>query len=303
MARRGSSQVLWIGVALAMLIAASVASTATALAAAPAAAEASSQAPAGAALTIRARSCPGSYVANAHAADCDEEFGFPVRYTADGPTTATAKTDAGGDARFAALPAGNYDVGESDIPFDFFDFIEELVVSCESVAGTDPEVPFVATDRGVRVDLRSGQEVACGFFYVGADLRGFPTATLTIHNRLCPPGFPGPDYDAACHGTAAPAGLEFGVAGPDPATASTDEAGNTTFRLAEGRYRVRGGVPGEFATLAVFCAPAARPGTPYPFTPLRGGPRGPEDETGIELDLVGGGDVVCDWYNTPDAGE
>jgi len=96
--------------------------------------------------------------------------------------------------------------------------------------------------------------------------------------------------------------LEFSLTGPDDRTASTDDQGNTAFRVAEGRYEVRGGVPGEFARLAVFCAPAASPGVAFPITIVRGGVRGPEAPVGIGIDLGGGDDVVCDWYNTPEPG-
>ncbi len=126
-------------------------------------------------------------------------------------------------------------------------------------------------------------------------------AALTIHNRLCPAGYAGSNHYRDCHDTPAPAGLEFTAVGATTVRATTDATGNAAFSLAAGTYEVRGGVPGEFATLNLFCAPASAPGTPFPFTLLRGGVRGPNDPTGVRLSLAPGDAVICDWYNTPES--
>ncbi len=254
----------------------------------------------GASLTVHARMCPPQYVANAFYADChDRPLSAGFTYTAMGPERVEAETDAAGDVRFVDLAPGEYVVGEGEIPFDF---IDRLVSFCAPVIAPGTRFPFESLRRGVRLDLAAGDAVVCDLYYVGSDARGLPSADLTIHNRLCPPGFAGRDFYGACHDTPAPARLEFSLDGPDQATASTDQAGNTAFRVASGRYEVRGGVPGEFATLAVFCAPAAAPATRFPFTLIGGGTRGPTDLVGIELDLAAGDAVVCDWYNTPEGG-
>ena len=78
--------------------------------------------------------------------------------------------------------------------------------------------------------------------------------------------------------------------------ATTNAKGNTRFELAPGSYGVRG-VPGDFARLNVLCAPASAPGTPFPFTPLLGGIRGPSDLSGVRLALAASDAVVCDWSN------
>lgn len=252
-----------------------------------------------ASLTIHARSCPPRYIANAHFEDCHDDLLTGVGYTAEGSITARAETGAEGNAVFAGLPAGAYTFEDADSPFEFIDRLDRF---CSEVGAPGKAVPFVATGRGVRIDLAAGERIVCDFYYVGADLRGSPTATLTIHNRLCPADFAGRDYYGACHDTAAPADLEFLVDGPDTAAASTDERGNTAVRVAEGRYNVRGGVPGEFARLAVFCARTATPGVAFPISPILGGPRGTADPVGIVVELAGGDDIACDWYNTPESG-
>lgn len=302
MARNGLPQISRIGLAPAIVVlAVGVACAAWLPLLAAAAPATAAPATAGiASLTIRARTCPPRYVAHAYAVDCDKAFGFGVEYSARSAShTATAETDQAGNARFEALPVGRYTVEEMAIPFDF---IDELVVACAPSAMPDAPVPFTVTERGVRLNLASGADVTCDFFYLGSDARGLPTATVTIHNRLCPVGFAGPNYYAVCHGTPAPAGLEFVVDGPDQATASTDEAGNTAFRVAAGRYTILGGVPGDFATTNVFCAPAAQPGSRFPSTSIGGGTRGADDQIGVGLDLAAGDDVLCDWFNTPESG-
>jgi len=124
------------------------------------------------------------------------------------------------------------------------------------------------------------------------------TATLTIHNRLCPAGFTGPDYFGTCHDTPAPAGLQFVAEGPEVVDAFNDASGNAVFAdLTPGTYSVRGGVPLDFAKLHIACTPAATPGTPYPFTPLPAG--GASATTGAQITLAAGANIVCDFYNTP----
>lgn len=125
-------------------------------------------------------------------------------------------------------------------------------------------------------------------------------ASLTIHNRLCPEGYAGTNYFRDCHERSVGAGLEFSVRGQERMTRRTNVDGNVTFGLEPGRYLVRGGVPGEFAATRVFCAPAAEPGTRFPFRALPG-VRGGADVGGIRIRLAPGDAVVCDWYNIPES--
>ncbi len=117
------------------------------------------------------------------------------------------------------------------------------------------------------------------------------TATITIHNRICPEGFSGPDYYGTCHDTAPNPGLPFFISGPESASATTDSSGNVTFTgLTPGDYAVSGGVPGEFASVNYFCAGADALTVAYPFTATA---------TGITVALTAGANIICDWYNTP----
>ena len=253
-----------------------------------------------ASVTVHSRNCPTAYAGTSYYEDCHATPLTGIEYTVEGPETAARVTGADGNVVFAGLVPGTYVVEEYAIPFDF---IDRLVVFCAPAAAPGTAFPFVATGRGARLDLAPGDDVVCDFYYVGTDARGELPVALTIHNRLCPEGFSGPDYYGACHHTPAPAGLDFvalPVATDDAVEATTDAAGNVAFDLMPGEYTVRGGVPGEFATLTVFCAAASAPGTEFPVTPVGGGTRGPGDLTGIRIVLGAGEAVVCDWYNTPE---
>jgi len=196
-------------------------------------------------------------------------------------TLADARRD-GGVVTWSRLPFGTYTLSETRLP-----------------AGHDAYVVNGPTPGPGRIALRRSAPRVDAAVY---NFKPAPApATLTIHIRLCPTGYAGSDFYPDCHGTPAPAGLEFTATGPTTATAATDASGNATFTLAPGTYEVRGGVPGDFARLNLFCAPASAPGTPFPFTPLLGGVRGPNDPTGLRLALAAGDAVVCDWYNTPES--
>ena len=144
--------------------------------------------------------------------------------------------------------------------------------------------------------------VALGALLAPAADAGYTGAKLTIHNRLCPREYTGTNYYRDCHDSPA-VGMEFRLAGAQRASGTTDSAGNVSFDLLSGRYRVRGGVPGEFATLNVYCSEANASGgsSPYPFRYIRDGVRGPNDPSGIRIELGAGDRVICDWYNTPES--
>ena len=144
--------------------------------------------------------------------------------------------------------------------------------------------------------------VALGALLAPAADAGFTGATLTIHNRLCPRGYTGTNYYRDCHDRAA-VGMEFTLAGAQRASGTTDSEGNVSFDLLSGAYRVRGGVPGDVATLRVYCSEANTSGgrTPYPFRYIRNGVRGPNDPSGIRIELGAGDNVICDWYNIPES--
>ena len=256
-------------------------------------------------LTVTARLCAVGYTGGDYANDCLEPVAgvLLTAYGGDGGPP-TALTDANGVATidgFAGAPFPRFVLLALDIPGEFV----EQAVFCADAAGNPYAVS--TTPEGFGITVESGAQVGCSWYVTPLDMRGEPApapqagARLTIHNRLCPEGFTGPDYYSACHAQPAPAGLEFAIEGDAVVTGVIDTAGNVTFDLEAGDYLVRGGVPGEFATLTVYCAAAATPGVAFPITLLGDGVRGPDDTTGIALSLAPADEVVCDWYNTPES--
>ena len=86
-------------------------------------------------------------------------------------------------------------------------------------------------------------------------------AALTIHHRVCPAGYTGPDFYTTCHDD--PVDFwELFLRGPENRTAETDANGDATFPdLIPGTYGIRGGGgPTDLVDLEVFCArPNRRP--------------------------------------------
>lgn len=225
--------------------------------------------------------------------------GFDLRLTTPAGTTLTLADAArdGGVVVWSGLPYGSFTLAETRLP-----------------AGHDVYVIDGPTPGPALIPLDGAAPRYAAAVY---NFRPDPSAaSLTIHNRLCPEGHGGTNLYRDCHETPTGAGLEF-IATPVPTgtptaaatdstapaavVATTDLAGNATLTLPPGTYDLRGGVPGDFARLALFCAPAAAAGTRFPTTPLLGGVRGPNDPTGARLTLAAGDTVVCDWYNTPES--
>ena len=148
--------------------------------------------------------------------------------------------------------------------------------------------------RGIRWIAGLALLLAFSALAVPAPSAGAQTgATLTVHLRICPADFTGPDYYGTCHGTAPDTSYDFTVTGPETATAGTDASGNVTFSgLAAGTYDVQGGPPGDVTRLNAYCADADDLSTAVPFT---------DNGSYISLALANGDNVVCDWYITPES--
>lgn len=118
-------------------------------------------------------------------------------------------------------------------------------------------------------------------------------AAVTIHSRICPVGFAGPDYYTNCHDSPlAEVTFTLSLAGTGAiveATTATD--GNLDFvGLPYGTYIIEDSVPGEFAAYAAYCSDQNQNAVPFAYT----------DTGGIQFDLnVAGIAVTCDWYVAP----
>lgn len=245
-------------------------------------------------LTLHLRECPLDYAGEDFYGAC---HGRPMTggygVSAIGPDdTAAGTTDAGGDVTFDGLAPGTYQVYGGPPARGI-----EMRVFCAPASAPGTPFPFApgdpATNSRMVITLGAGDEVICDWYFLpettagAAGLAADETATLTIHRRVCPADFFGPDFYGVCHDAPQTAGVELFLEGPAERIGRTDGAGDVVFaELPPGMYRVfDSDTGGDFTTLHVFCAPAASPGTPFP--------------AGLSLvGLAAGDDVVCDWYYT-----
>lgn len=114
-----------------------------------------------------------------------------------------------------------------------------------------------------------------------------PTATLTVHFRICDAIPADGDYYNTCHDNGSGAGVYLEISDADDrslvASGTTDAAGNVTFALYAGAYTV-GGPPGDFLDAsAIFCSQNSAPSEAIPYP----------------VNLGTGGAVTCDFYVVP----
>lgn len=113
------------------------------------------------------------------------------------------------------------------------------------------------------------------------------TATVEIHKRLCPTGYSNNNYFQDCHESPQD-GIVFELGN---LRASTGADGNVVFtELLGGTYTITESIPGDAADTVVFCSYAEVLEQNASFTYVPGG---------ISLDVPGGSNIVCDWYNIP----
>jgi hypothetical protein len=114
-----------------------------------------------------------------------------------------------------------------------------------------------------------------------------PTATLTVHFRICDEIPAGGDYYSTCHDNGSGAGVYLEVSNADiggvAASGTTGADGNITFALFAGSYSV-GGPPGDFLDAsAIFCSQNSSPSVAIAYP----------------VNLGTGGAVTCDFYVVP----
>jgi hypothetical protein len=180
-------------------------------------------------------------------------------------------------------------------------------------------------DGQIKMTLADRGRIACDFFTVSEALPGSGnvddsgdqqdgdtgngdgdvsaaagTASIEFHVATCAPGYDGSDYFNDCGGNGTD-GVTFSVEGQG--TSTTDTATSNVpvqpgfgiaviDNLPADTYTMSEDVPGDFASIWVYCANS--PG---------GGDRIPTPENGsqqFDITLAEGQAVICDWFITPD---
>lgn len=200
------------------------------------------------------------------------------------PVTLTTGSSGVGTVLFESLPSNTYQL-VSNIP----GHSNPAYVYC-GVEGT--ELPFVGiTSVSFDIDATAGSYL-CQWFNVPENLSGY-SDTVTVTNFLCPPGTTG-DFASRC-GTAPLAGATLLLArsGSTELEAVTDAAGVASFeRLMPGDYQLTN-VPPAGTNIAVYVVSCVADGQTFAFS------YEDQQSMSIALELPGGADIDCAWYNVP----
>ena len=113
-----------------------------------------------------------------------------------------SSTDADGNVLFYDLLGGTYTITES-IPGDAAD----TIVFCSYVEVLEQNASFTYVPGGISLDVPSGSDIVCDWYNIPLNLRGDPGdapgegSSVTVHARLCPPGYTGDQPFDVCHDT------------------------------------------------------------------------------------------------------
>ncbi|HEV2127658.1 MAG TPA: hypothetical protein VGR22_03455 [Thermomicrobiales bacterium] len=242
-----------------------------------------------ASVEIHKRLCPTGYSDNNYFQDCHDTPQDGIVFELG---SLRASTGADGSVSFVELLGGTYTITES-IPGD----AAESVVFCSYAEQLEQNASFTYVPGGISLDVPGGSDIVCDWYNIPYNLRGDPGdapdgegSSITIHARLCPPGYTGNQPFEVCHDT--PKTNRTFSLGNLSATTGAD--GNTLFyQLNAGTYTVREAGQGEFLYYNVFCSLAEDVNQSVPVTAT---------DNGVQIDVPAGTDIICDWYNIPESG-
>ena len=200
-------------------------------------------------------------------------------------------TDGQNPIVFSALQPGDYTL-YSSVPLE----AAQEYSFCTADGGNRYEREFNSQGVTAFQDLES-EQIDCEWYIVPINQRGDETGgSLEIHLSACPANFDGNNIFDTCHGNGL-AGYEFTLDGPDGQQAASTVIqqqggpGVVAFTsLAPGEYEFRGGPPGDFGTVQLYCSTQPDNGTPdYSLDDFVGSVNLGENEH-----------VLCDWYFLPE---
>lgn len=257
------------------------------------------QASGGGSFAIALMTCPQGYdvdaqgeTADAFAANCQDATA-DVLFTlqASDGSQVQQTTDANGQTTFSNIADGDYTI-YSNVPLE----AATEYAFCTDDGGPTYERTF--DDGGISpLEDMAGDQISCQWYIVPDDLRGQSNGgSVTVHLASCPQGYQGSDYFQDCHGNGI-AGQDFVLDGPNGEQTmktiqeSDPGPGMAAFSsLPAGDYSLRGGPPGDFGTVKLYCTD---PNTNQAVDV--GG-----DISGYTFTLAENQDILCDWYYIPE---
>lgn len=251
----------------------------------------------GAAVTIHARTCPAGYTGNEPFETCHD---MPLPGATFTLANLSATTPASGNTIFYQLNPGSYTIeraGEGSFWFDS--------VFCSLEADASQTVPTTDTNDGFTIDLDANQRVICDWYFVPLEGSGNggngggDAGQLTLHMVECPAGYDDTAYFQDCHDNRRE-GVTFNAYGPEgfiDEGVETDSEGVITFDGIDVGGSVTileqfGADNSNVAQFIVYCSNAA--GNPVQFDYQER-----DNAGGIRLNVSGGDEILCDWYNIP----
>jgi hypothetical protein len=169
-------------------------------------------------------------------------------------------------------------------------------VFCTADGGNRYEKEF--DDVGVTTfgDLQS-ETIECQWFVIPINLRGDETGgSLEVHLSLCPAGYEGNAIFDDCHGNGLD-GYDFTLEGEGGTQTGATEVTQTPgpgivsfTSLAPGEYTLRGGPPGDFGSIRLYCS----------IQPDGGDAEFTLDGATASVTIAENQHVLCDWYFIPD---
>ncbi len=225
-------------------------------------------------------------------ADCGlSAEGISFTFGLPGGDSVVRVSDGSTPLEFEDLNPGTYTL-YSSVPLEAAS--ERLF--CTSDGGNRYEKEFDSTGVTTFSDLQT-ETIDCQWFVIPTNLRGDETGgSLEVHLSQCPAGYDGSTLFDDCHGNGLD-GYDFTLEGESGTQSGSTEVtqvpgpGIVSFTsLTPDTYTLRGGPPGDFGTVKLFCT-IQPDGSTADFS---------LDGATATVTVGENQHVLCDWYFIPD---
>jgi len=182
-------------------------------------------------------------------------------------------------------------------------FVDAVIVTEDIASAPSEYEDFAPQANPILLHFNDGPGTA---YTVNIPVSTFPTvapanSSITVHGRVCPPGYTGENYFADCHNNIPDYKqmmfLDGQLGGADHLAKTVDADGNLTFsELLPEHYQLLLGLPPDTASTHVVCS---NPGPPQ--TDFETQTTSSTGWSSTSILLEPGEDIVCDAYTIPPA--